>query len=47
MEFRPLISPYLKQMDPRIFSEKIPMGIKPEILAKNDNGVQTRPVAVK
>ena len=47
MEFRPIISSDLKQMDPRIFSTRIPMGIKPEILAKNGNGYQAQPVAVK
>lgn len=38
MEFTPIISPDLKVMDPRIFSHRIPMGIKAEILAKNGNG---------
>ena len=47
MEFTPHISADLKKMDPRIFSEKIPMGIKPEIMAKNGNGAQPRAVAVK
>lgn len=35
MEFKPLIAPDLKVMDPRIFDEKTPMGIKAEILGKN------------
>ena len=35
MEFKPLISPDLKQMDARIFDEKTPMGIKAEILGRN------------
>ncbi|MCE5335613.1 MAG: acyl CoA:acetate/3-ketoacid CoA transferase [Desulfobacteraceae bacterium] len=38
MEFKPHIAVDLKPMDPRIFSEKIPMGIGPEIMAKNGNG---------
>jgi len=36
MEFRPLISPHLKEMDERIFHEKTPMGIKDEILSKKN-----------
>jgi propionate CoA-transferase len=47
MEFTPIISPGLKQMDPRIFSERIPMGIRSEILAKNGNATQPHTVAVK
>lgn len=38
MEFRPLVAPDLKLMDERIFHEKTPMGIKEEILAKNNGG---------
>ncbi len=34
MDFKPVIASDLKTMDPRIFSEKTPMGIKKEILAK-------------
>jgi propionate CoA-transferase len=34
MDFTPLIDPALKLMDPRIFSQKTPMGIKNEILDK-------------
>jgi len=37
MEFKPIISPELRLMDPRIFQEATPMGIKEEIL-KNNNG---------
>ncbi len=47
MDFEPQISPDLKQMDPRIFMDKIPMGIRPEILARNGDGAQTRAAAVK
>ena len=36
MEFRPLVAPDLKLMDSRIFHEKTPMGIKEEILRKNN-----------
>ena len=35
MEFRPHIASDLKLMDARIFRDE-PMGIKPEILAKNN-----------
>lgn len=38
MEFRPLIASDLKLMDERIFHEKTPMGIKEEILGKNNGG---------
>jgi acyl CoA:acetate/3-ketoacid CoA transferase len=47
MEFKPIISPALKQMDPRIFSTRIPMGIRSEILAKNGNGARSKTIAVK
>ena len=47
MEFTPIVSPDLKQMDPRIFSEKTPMGIKAEVLAKNGDAAQPRSVALK
>lgn len=47
MEFKPLISPDLKLMDARIFSERFPMAIKNEILAKNGNGAQAQAVALK
>jgi propionate CoA-transferase len=47
MEFKPHISADLKQMDPRIFSETTPMGIKPEVLAKNGNAAQLRAAALK
>ena len=36
MEFKPIISPELRLMDPRIFQEATPMGIKEEILGKNN-----------
>jgi len=36
MEFKPIISPELRLMDPRIFREETPMGIKEEILRKNN-----------
>jgi propionate CoA-transferase len=36
MEFKPIISPELRLMDPRIFREETPMGIKEEILSKNN-----------
>ncbi len=35
MEWKPLIASDLKSMDPRIFREATPMGIKEEILSKN------------
>jgi hypothetical protein len=34
-------------MDPRIFSTRIPMGIRSEILAKNGNGARSKTIAVK
>jgi len=36
MEFKPIISPELRLMDPRIFREETPMGIKEEILSNNN-----------
>ena len=47
MDFKPLIDPAVRLMDPRIFSQKTPMGVKPEILAKNANVAQAQAVAVK
>jgi propionate CoA-transferase len=47
MDFKPNVSPDLKQMDPRIFSEKIPMGIKAEVLAKNGETAQPPAVSMK
>ncbi len=50
MDFRPLIAPELTQMDPRIFSTKTPMGIKPEILSKRPSipiAAQESPVTAK
>lgn len=45
MEFMPLIARDLKTMDPRIFDEKTPMGIKSEILAKDDHADAQSPVS--
>lgn len=47
MAFKPRVAPDLKLMDPRIFSRTTPMGIRPEILAKNGNGAQAQAVALK
>lgn len=50
MDFRPLIAAELKPMDPRIFSTKTPMGIKPEILSKRPSipiAAQESPVTAK
>jgi propionate CoA-transferase len=45
MDFRPLIDPEVKLMDPRIFSQTTPMGIKNEILSKHlaETAVETVP----
>jgi len=45
MDFTPLIDPAVKLMDPRIFSQKTPMGIKNEILDKYsaETAVETVP----
>ena len=45
MDFRPLIASDLRQMDPRIFEGKTPMGIKDEIL--NGNRAENGALAAK